>query len=115
MEVSNILDILKDDLRNNDLNVEVFCTDVLKIPRSIFDRLKNCIRWSQAITDDERKIINDIQIWLYEKKEKRDLNEAFDTPTVANSVNHLLKGDKTKSQFLFEQLHISKTKFTSLK
>ena len=42
MKVSNIFDILKkEELRKNDLNAELFSTDVLKIPRPIFDRLKN--------------------------------------------------------------------------
>ena len=48
------------------------------------------------------------------KKQKRDLNEAFDTATIANNVNHVLKGDKTRSQFLIEQLNLPKEKFTSL-
>ena len=100
MAVSNIFDILKEELRKNDLNAELFSTDVLKIPRSIFDRLKYCVLWSQNITGDGQKIINDIQGWLNEQKEKRDLNEVFDTVTIANNVNHLLKGDKTRSQFL---------------
>ena len=100
MKVSNIFDILKkEELRKNDLNAELFSTDVLKIPRPIFDRLKKCVLWSQ-------KIINDIQRWLNEQKEKRDLNEVFDTATIANNVNHLLKGDKTRSQFLIEQLNL---------
>ena len=49
MAVSNIFDILKEELRKNDLNAELFSTDVLKIPRSIFDRLKYCVLWSQNI------------------------------------------------------------------
>ena len=115
MKVSNIFDILKkEELRKNDLNAELFSTDVLKIPRAIFDRLKKCVLWSQAITADDQKIINDIQRWLNEQKEKRDLNEVFDTATIANNVNHLLKGDKTRSQFLIEQLNLPKAKFTSL-
>ena len=114
MKVSNIFDILKkEELRKNDLNAELFSTDVLKIPRPIFDRLKKCVLWSQAITADDQKIINDIQRWLNEQKEKRDLNEVFDTATIANNVNHLLKGDKTRSQFLIEQLNVPKPKFTS--
>ena len=48
------------------------------------------------------------------KKKKRDLNEVFDTATIENNVNHLLKGDKARSQFLIEQLNIPKAKFTSL-
>ena len=71
MAVSNIFDILKEELRKNDLNAELFSTDVLKILRTIFDRLKKCVLWSQAITADDQKIINDIQRWLNEQKEKR--------------------------------------------
>ena len=78
MEVSNIFDILKEELRKNDLNADLFSTDVLKISRSKFDRLKYCVLWSQNITGDGQKIINDIQGWLNEQKEKRDLNEVFD-------------------------------------
>ena len=71
--------------------------------------------WSKALTADvDQKIVNHIQRWLNEQKEKRDLNEAFDTATVANSVNHLLKGDKTRSKFFIEQLNIPKAKFISL-
>ena len=54
---------------------------------------------SQAITDDEQKIIHDIQSWLKEQKENRDLNEALDNVAIAKSVNNLLKGDKTKANF----------------
>ena len=39
-------------------------------------------------------------------KKKRDLNEVFDTATIANNVNHLLKSGKTRSQFLIEQLNL---------
>ena len=102
MEVSNnIFEISKEELRKKELTIEVFCSNVLKISRRIFDRLKKCVLWSQAITADvDQKIVNDIQGWLNEKKEKRDLNEVFDIATIANNVNHLLKGDKTRSQFL---------------
>ena len=54
---------------------------------------------SQAITDDEQKIIHVIQSWLKEQKENRDLNEALDNVAIAKSVNNLLKGDKTKANF----------------
>ena len=98
MEVSNnIFEILKEESRNKELTIEVFCSN----------RLKKCVLWSQAITADvDQKIVNDIQGWLNEKKEKRDLNEVFDTATIANNVNHLLKGGKTRSQFLIEQLNL---------
>ena len=115
MEVSNIFDILKEEFRKQGLDIGVFCTDVLKISRHIFNRLKKCVSWSQAITaDDDQKIVNDIQRWLNEQKEKRDLNEVFDTAIIANNVNHFLKGNKTRGQFLIEQLNIPKGKFTSL-
>ena len=45
---------------------------------------------------------------------KNDLNKAFGTVANANSLNQLLKGDKTKSQFLIEQLNFPKAKFISL-
>ena len=87
----------------------------MKISRPIFNRLQRCVLWSEALTADvDQKIVNDIQRWLNEQKEKRDLNEVFDTATIANNVNHLLKGDKTRSQFLIEQLNLPKAKFTSL-
>ena len=58
MEVSNnIFEILKEELRKKELTIEVFCSNVLKISRLIFDRLKKCFLWSQAITaDDDQKI-----------------------------------------------------------
>ena len=95
MEVSNnIFEILKEELRKKELIIEVFCSNVLKISKPIFDRVKKCVSWSQAITADyDQKIVNDIQRWLNEQKEKRDLNEVFDTATIANNVNHLFKGD----------------------
>ena len=101
MEVwNNIFENLKEELKKKDLNVKLFSTDVLKIPIMKFERFKNRTKWSEAITADvDRKIVNDIQRWLNEQKEKRDLNEVFDTATIANNVNHLLKGDKTRSQF----------------
>ena len=42
------------------------------------------------------------------------INEALNSIANANSVNHLLKGDKTRSQFLIEQLNLPKAKFMSL-
>ena len=64
MEVSNIFDILKEEFRKQGLDIEVFCSNVLKISRPIFDRLKKCGLWSQAITADfYQKIVNDIQRW----------------------------------------------------
>ena len=48
------------------------------------------------------------------KKKKRALSEAFDTATIENRVNYLLKGDKTRIKFLIEQLNIPKGKFLSL-
>ena len=115
MEVSNnIFGILKEEFRKKELTIEVFCSKVLKICSTIFKRLQRCVLWSEAITADvDQKIVNDIQRWLNEQKEKRDLNEVFDTATIANNVNHLLKGDKTRSQFLIEQLNVPKPKFTS--
>ena len=87
----------------------------MKISKPIFKRLQRCVLWSEALTADvDQKIVNDIQRWLNEQKEKRDLNKVFDTATIANNVNHLLKGDKTRSQFLIEQLNLQKAKFTSL-
>ena len=115
MEVSNnIFEISKEELRKKELTIEVFCSNVLKISSTIFKRLQRCVLWSQAITADfYQKIVNDIQRWLNEQKEKRDLNEVFDTATIANNVNHLLKGDKTRSQFLIEQLNLPKAKFNN--
>ena len=40
MKVSNIFDILKEELRKNDLNTELFSTDVLKMPRPIYRSIK---------------------------------------------------------------------------
>ena len=41
MEVSNnIFGILKEELRKKELTIEVFCSNVLKMSRPIFDRLK---------------------------------------------------------------------------
>ena len=83
---------LKEELRKKDFNVSLFCTNVLI-------GTINYVLWSQAITDDEQKIIHDIQSWLKEQKENRDLNEALDNVAIAKSVNNLLKGDKTKANF----------------
>ena len=68
MEVSNnIFDILKEEFRKKELTMEVFCSNVLKISRPIFDRLNKCGLWSQAIIADfDQKIVNDIQRWLNE-------------------------------------------------
>ena len=47
MEVSNnIFDILKEELRKKELTIEVFCSNVLKISRPIFDRLKKFLMTS---------------------------------------------------------------------
>ena len=96
------------------MDVKLFSTDVLKISIEKFERLKNAFYGHKLLSwcwSKNSQWYTEMVKWAERKKR---FKWVFDTATIANNVNNLLKADTTRSQFLIDQLNLPKEKFTSL-